>query len=371
MRNSVAPAGDGGLDRGMRQTPPRPRPPAPRAAPGLAAFAVLAALPGVLAIVGALWGGVWPWIALVWIGGASQVVDQVLAKPLGDAAESRRFPLSDALLSGLALLHFLVLVLVLVALTDPARGLAGRIALFLAAGMFIGQVSNATAHELIHRPSRALFRLGAAVYVSMLFGHHASAHRLVHHRHVATDADPNSARLGEGFWHFFPRAWIGAFRAGLRAESARARPGRLNPYVWYLAGAGACCGGVAGWLGWRGLALYLGLSLYAQMQLMLSDYVQHYGLRRRIGPNGRPEPAGPRHSWDAPHPLSGLMMVNAPRHSDHHANPMRAYPSLRLQGEARPLLPFSLPVMAALAMLPPLWRRVMDRRVARMMAGPP
>lgn len=357
-----------------RKTPPvRPpgQPPARRAAPGVAAFAALAALPGLLAMAGAVRGGVWPWLALIWIGGASQTVDQVLARPLGDAGDQRRFPLSDALLVGLAGLHFLLLVLALAALADPARGPAGKVALFLATGLFIGQVSNACAHELIHRPSRWLFRLGAAVYVSMLFGHHASAHRLVHHRHVATGADPNSARLGEGFWHFLPRAWIGAFREGLRAEAARARPGRINPYIWYLAGAGACCGAVAGWLGWRGLALYLALCLHAQIQLMLSDYVQHYGLRRRTGPDGRLEPAGPRHSWDAPHPLSGLMLVNAPRHSDHHANPMRPYPSLRLEGEARPMLPFSLPVMATLAMLPPLWRRVMDRRVARMMAPPP
>ena len=37
----------------------------------------------------------------------------------------------------------------------------------------------------------------------------------------------------------------------------------------------------------------------------------------------------------------------------------------------RPLLPWSLPVMAAIALVPPLWRRVMDRRVARMQALPP
>lgn len=349
----------------------RDRPAVPRAAPGLAAFALLAALPGVLALAGALRGGIWPWLALAWIGGASQAVDQVMARPLGDAPEGRRPARADLLLVGLALLHFALLAAVPAALADPARGAGGRVALFLAAGMVLGQVSNACAHELIHRGSRWLFRLGAAMYVTLLFGHHASAHRLVHHRHVATEADPNSARLGEGFWHFLPRAWIGSFREGLRAEAARARPGRVNPYVWYLAGSGACAAAMAVWLGWRGVAAWLGLCLHAQMQLLLSDYVQHYGLRRRPRADGRPEPAGPRHSWDAPHPLSGLMLVNAPRHSDHHANPMRPYPALRLQGGARPLLPYSLPVMGALAMVPPLWRRVMDRRVALMMAAPP
>ncbi|KGJ19629.1 hypothetical protein IX55_09630, partial [Paracoccus sanguinis] len=51
----------------------------------------------------------------------------------------------------------------------------------------------------------------------------------------------------------------------------------------------------------------------------------------------------------------------------------RPWPALRLDRAAqpRPLLPWSLPVMAAIALVPPLWRRVMDRRVARMQALPP
>ena len=104
--------------------------------------------------------------------------------------------LAHALSVLLAGLHFALLVSGLAALT--ARGLTGaKIALFLGLGMFFGRVSNANAHELIHRGSRGLFRLGASVYVSLLFGHHVSAHRLVHHRHVATPLDPNSARWGK------------------------------------------------------------------------------------------------------------------------------------------------------------------------------
>ncbi len=44
----------------------------------------------------------------------------------------------------------------------------------------------------------------------------------------------------------------------------------------------------------------LALAAYAQMQLLLSDYVQHYGLRRKTSENGKPEPVGPQHSWNAP-----------------------------------------------------------------------
>jgi len=81
-----------------------------------------------------------------------------------------------------------------------------------------------------------------------------------------------------------------------------------------------------------------------------------------------------RHSWDAPQPVSALWMLNAPRHSDHHAHPGRIYPALRLGDLAtpgRPVLPRSLPAMATIALIPPLWRRVMDRRVTALRAAPP
>jgi alkane 1-monooxygenase len=96
---------------------------------------------------------------------------------------------------------------------------------------------------------------------------------------------------------------------------------------------------------------------------MLSDYVQHYGLSRRIMADGKPEPVGSRHSWNAPHLMSSALMLNAPRHSDHHANPARPFPALRLE-DNMPMLPRSLPVMACVALFPRLWRRVMDPRVA-------
>ena len=334
------------------------------------AFALFALLPGLLLLAACFLGGGWIWAALIWMGGASQIVDTVIARGFADPDSDRTPPGTDGLSVGLAGLHFALLIAGLAALSGDGLGPAARIALFLALGLFFGQVSNSNAHELIHRGSRGLFRLGAAVYVSLLFGHHTSAHRLVHHRNVATPLDPNSARLGESFWHFFPRAWVGSFRAGLAAERelSGAKPGRLNPYLVWISGGVSCAALVLGLFGAAGLGWYLGLCLYAQMQLMLSDYVQHYGLERAPRAPGRYEPVGPRHSWDAPHFLSSLMMVNAPRHSDHHSHPARAYPALRLERseQPRPMLPYSLPVMASIATMPHLWRRVMDRRVARM-----
>lgn len=339
----------------------------------VAAYAIAALFPAALLILGGMFGGPLLWAGFLWVAVISQSIDTLAARALPDPAERVATPGADAVSLILAAAHLLLLGTTLAALAGRTADLgpAARIALFLGTGMFMGQVSNANAHELIHRGARFLFRAGALVYVTLLFGHHVSAHRLVHHRHVATPSDPNTARLGESFWRFFPRAWVGSFRAGHAAEQALSarQPGRVNPYLVWVGGAVTCVLGVALVLGPRAALTYILLCLYAQMQLMLSDYVQHYGLIR-ASKDGRPEPVDARHSWDAPHLLSSLTLVNAPRHSDHHAHPGRPYPALRLDraGNPRPMLPYSLPVMGAIALIPPLWRRVMDRRVARMRA---
>lgn len=113
--------------------------------------------------------------------------------------------------------------------------------------------------------------------------------------------------------------------------------------------------------GLSGLLWFLALAGLAQFQLFMSDYVQHYGLMRQKRPDGRYEPMGNSHSWNAPHWFSSALMLNAPRHSDHHAHPNRPYPALRINDDM-PMLPRSLPVMASLSLIPPLWRKVMDRR---------
>lgn len=272
----------------------------------------------------------------------------------------------------LAGVHFPLLALGIWSLANSdALNLLDKLLIYTGLGLFFGQVSNSNAHELIHAAQRLPRRLGAAIYITLLHGHHVSAHLRVHHVHAATDADPNSARLGEGFWAFAARAFRGEFIAGLRAENAqRARatppPAIWNhPYLAYLAGGALAL--ACSWLlgGITAILIHLAIAAYAQLQLLLSDYVQHYGLHRHMARNGKPEPVGPHHSWNAPKWYSSAMMLNAPLHSDHHLRPARAFPALTVTPETMPILPHSLPVMAVVALVPPLWRRVMDRRAAR------
>ncbi|MFY0634424.1 MAG: alkane 1-monooxygenase [Vannielia sp.] len=344
--------------------------------PPAALFCAITLAPVALLAAGGTLGGAWLIAAVLYLTLFSALLDQILrragARPTATAAPGSW---ADALCAALALAHFALLALA-VAAVSGATGLAPweRAIAFLAFGLFFGQVSNSNAHELIHRAVRPLRALGRWVYISLLFGHHASAHPKVHHRFVATPEDPNSARLNESYYRFAARAWLGSFRAGLAAEremmARGTKPRWQNPYLEYTAGAAALLALSTLAFGAAGLAAHVGLAAYATAQLLMSDYVQHYGLTRSRLANGRYEPVSDAHSWNAPHVFSSLMMLHAPRHSDHHAHPSTPYPSLTLPSGA-PLLPAPLPAMATLALLPRSWRRVMNPRVARLHAGAP
>jgi alkane 1-monooxygenase len=66
--------------------------------------------------------------------------------------------------------------------------------------------------------------------------------------------------------------------------------------------------------------------------------------------------------------VSNLLIYQLQRHSDHHAWPARRYQSLRHFDEA-PQLPTGYFGMFILALVPPLWRRVMDPRVLAHVGG--
>ncbi len=337
-------------------------------------FVIASLTPVALIAAACLAGGIWPALALIYMTVFVALADGLGPEALPEIEGAERA--ANRLSVTLGIAHLLLLTLGVWAIAaGPVLTPWGRLLAGLALGLFLGQVSHPNAHELIHRPARGLRRLGVAVYVTLLFGHHASAHPRVHHVHVATGRDPNSAPLGEGVYRFFLRAWAGSFRAGLRAETvARARveggARGLHPYAIYLGGAAATLAAAGLLAGWRGVAVLVAVCAYAQAQLLLADYVQHYGLRRAVDDQGKAEPAGPQHSWNAPQWYSSSLMLNAPRHSDHHQNPGRHFPALRLDARM-PLLPRSMPVMAVIALVPPLWRRIMDPRARAWAAAVP
>jgi alkane 1-monooxygenase len=128
-----------------------------------------------------------------------------------------------------------------------------------------------------------------------------------------------------------------------------------------------------GWLalafvigGWAGVGFFVLQAFVAVWQLEVVNYVEHYGLTRRYLGNGKYEHVMPRHSWNASHRITNYFLINLQRHSDHHYKPDRRFPLLQTYAETEaPQLPYGYPIMAAMALIPPLWRRVMNPRVRK------
>ena len=334
-------------------------------------FCVATILPVLFLALAGLQGGFWCLVALLYLTFFTYVMDRLIQGAAAKRQSNGEFPVGEDLAVFLGLAHLgLIMVAIYAIGGDSGLDFWERLSCFIAFGLFFGQVSNANAHELIHKQARWPRRLGKAVYISLLFGHHASAHPRVHHVWAASAMDPNSPAPRQSFYKFWPRAWIGSFRKGLRAETElRARSSRdlspwSHPYVAYILGGAMVVIMAAILFGPSGVLALVMLTGYAQMQLLVSDYVQHYGLQRARGADGKLEPVGPGHSWNAPHFYTSALMLNAPRHSDHHMHPLRTYPALELDTSQMPCLPRSLPVMGVLALWPRMWRRVMDPKVA-------
>lgn len=245
-----------------------------------------------------------------------------------------------------------------------------KIGLFWGLGVAAGTIGIVYAHELMHQKNSLERGLADLLMASTLYGHFRSEHLLVHHSWVATPRDLVSARYNQGFWNYFLRVLTGGPVSAWRAETNRlARAGRKpwdrrNPFWRYGALQLAMLALAFALGGWQGLLLFCWQALVAVWQLELTNYVEHYGLTRKHLGDGRYEHVKPRHSWNSDQRVTNWLMINLQRHSDHHYKPDRRFPLLQTYDrDEAPQLPIGYPLLASAAMIPPLWRRMMNPRV--------
>ena len=241
---------------------------------------------------------------------------------------------------------------------------------FAGLGVLSGTVGITYAHELMHQKSKLERWMADILMASVLYSHFRSEHLLVHHRYVATPRDPVTARYNEHFHAYFARVLPQALRSALRAEAGMCvRKGvspwhRSNPFWRYVALQSLVLIAAFAVGGWAGVGLILFQALVAIWQLELVNYVEHYGLTRKHLGDGRYEAVRPCHSWNANHRATNWLLINLQRHSDHHTKPGRPFPLLQPQEPgAAPELPYGYPVMTLAALIPPVWRRIMNPRV--------
>ena len=241
-----------------------------------------------------------------------------------------------------------------------------EVGLMAAALTFAAQSVFIVGHELIHRRIPWEHRLGEFLLASSSYPHYATEHVYIHHAHACTPLDPGSPPKGLSFWRYLPPELKHNLVGAWRFEQQRLS--RRGLQQWHYTNSFWRYGtGIAFWYGlvlWLGgplaLLIYIGLCSMVVVSMKVSNYLQHYGLRRIHISNGRFESVKPWHAWSADYKYTNWMYYNMQRHADHHlAN--RRYPLMQHHGEsASPQLPGRYSQMMNLAFYPKKWFETID-----------
>ena len=222
-------------------------------------------------------------------------------------------------------------------------------------------------HELVHRRSTWERRIAEFLLASASYPQYATEHVYIHHAKVGTPHDVGSAPKGESFWRYFPKelasnltnSW--AVAGEHLARRSLSRWHYSNPF-WRYGLFIAFWWGLVFWMsGLLAVLVFVFLGLGCVFSMKISNYLQHYGLRRVRLPNGRWEKVRPRHSWSADWKFSNWMFFNMQRHADHHAMATRHYPLLQARGgDESPELPGTYGDLMNVVVRPKRWFAKMD-----------
>lgn len=234
------------------------------------------------------------------------------------------------------------------------------VGLSLSVGIVTGYIGIVAAHELIHRRHTAYRLLGWVLMSAVLYPHFCVEHIHGHHPRFATPEDHATARRGESLYAFILRSVF----MGL-GSAVRFRPAKVLGVYAVLA---LLLAANYHWLGPQVFAFTILQALFAVVLLEGVNYMEHYGLLRARLPNGQYEAPGPGHSWDTSSIITNVNTFNLGRHTQHHSAARRPYHRLQ-QIDAAPQLPYGYATMFLIALVPPLWFRIMDRKLDEWRAG--
>ncbi len=238
-------------------------------------------------------------------------------------------------------------------------------------GLLCGTFGINIGHELGHRTNRFEQFLAKASLLTSLYMHFFIEHNKGHHKNVATPEDPNSARYNEPVYLFYFRSIGQAYRSAWRiASNDMRKKGRpwyhpANEMLQAQLIQIAFVSLILFFFGSSVTLYFLAAALIGILLLETVNYIEHYGLSRKETAPGKYERAMPQHSWNSNHILGRLMLFELSRHSDHHYLASRKYQILR-HHENAPQLPTGYPGSIILSLLPPLWFRVMNKRIREM-----
>lgn len=277
----------------------------------------------------------------------------------------------DYLIYALLPIHYTIMYLFLSNISTEGIPLYGKIGMTISFGLSCGIIGINVAHELGHRNSKFEQTMSKMLLLSTQYMHFFIEHNRGHHKNVSTDDDPASSRSGEMIYTFYVRSTFWSWISAWNLESKRLKSHGKSPISWmnemvqFTFIQLSLILIIYSFFNLETTLWYLLGSVIGILLLETVNYIEHYGLRRKWVGN-RYERTMPIHSWNSNHPIGRVMLFELSRHSDHHFISTRKYQLLRNHNES-PQMPTGYPGMMMLTLIPPLWFRVMNPRVAKFM----
>lgn len=318
--------------------------------------------------------GIYVWLPIFYSFGLIPILELFLkndpknmSKAEEEMANANRW--YDYMLYLILPMQFLALCLFLESFNQVDLGLNEILGRIAGMGLLCGIFGINVGHELGHRVNTVEKMMAKALLLSSLYMHFFIEHNKGHHKNVATSLDPASARLNEPVYLFYFRTIWYSYISAWQIANKETRKKSLSIFSWqnemiqcqmiqllFIALIGLYFGKTI-------LIYFIFSALIGALLLETVNYIEHYGLARSQSETGKFERVMPHHSWNSDHSLGRIFLFELSRHSDHHYLASRKYQILRTFENA-PQLPTGYPGSMLLSLVPPLWFKIMNKKIA-------
>ena len=243
--------------------------------------------------------------------------------------------------------------------------LVGRITAF---GVLCGIFGINVGHELSHRSNKFEHFLGELLLFTSLESHFGMYHNSGHHYNVATRKDPATARRNEPVYLFWFRSHFGSYvqawqiQTKILKKKGKAFISFQNKMLLHTIGQVILITAIYTYYGPTVLLYYILAAHVGILLLETVNYIEHYGLKRKVKENGKLERVLPKHSWNSNHVIGRTLLFELSRHSDHHYKASKPYQILEHVPNS-PQMITGYPGMMLMALIPPVWFNLMHKRI--------
>jgi alkane 1-monooxygenase len=246
------------------------------------------------------------------------------------------------------------------------------IGLTFSLGIVLGTNGINVAHELGHRQQTKERFIGKALLLPSFYMHFYIEHNFGHHLHAATPEDPATARYNQSVYSFWLTSSIRQYFNAWAIQKKRLSTKKEqflsvnNDMFWFTVFQSLYLIAVFLAFGTTGVlfAIFSGIGGFILLETV--NYIEHYGLLRHKRNSGRYERVKEMHSWNSNHVVGRIVLYELTRHSDHHYKSSKKYQVLDCHDES-PQMPYGYPTSMVLALVPPLWFSVMNKRIPKSM----